>query len=816
MSTHARFSAIFARYCVTLALAAAVLLAGGAHAQDRVADYYRLKNEGKWPEALQKLREEIADPKRTVDPDTHLSNVRQNLMVALGEYAGLHGGFDEKMDAEVRQLYEDGMSRSAKGDPGRVAILENGYAIYYSKTYRNGLGLPYMRRELQHWLKTGNVFRTVLGYHAISSAYADMGQATLARYYSAKSLEAAKPYYVLGSRPSDLNEWVQYWVVLGQFMTNAAMLGDRAEVERLWAVREPIPGRYWGLASSGYLEAAEQFGLMGERQRALELLQTGLSKWAEERPKFSANANVQRLSDMVAVCKEGSVRMYVGEFAAAIKLFEHCEQLARAIGQKDSDISYALRGAAYEGAGDLERASQAYQRSIEGVERTRGSYSLAERANFFRTVLRKGYWGQTRVLARLASASGDAGQFFRALHTSELIRARQLGELLDPDASRRVSPENLAQLQKRLRPEEVVLAYTVTERDIVVLAMTAAGTRAALVPYEPAQLRALVRSIAADLARHDSPLDRLNDRLSELGRLVLSPVAADLAGKQRITVLPDGVLNLVPFELLSMDAGGYRPLYRDYIVTTSPSLLFVEHAERARSGGKAGGLFAVADPRYAKGPRFETVPQEDLAIAARGSRYLSYFDPLPETRTEVQAIGGMFAGAKVELLVGERALKSEVKKADLGAFSFLHFATHGVIGNEIPGLQEPALVLGDEPGEDGFLTMSDVSRFKLNADLTVLSACNTGSGEFVEGEGVMGMSRAFLAAGSRSVVVSLWPVASKATERLMVAFYRHLRGGANAADALRSAKLEMIEQARKTNPAEAHPFFWAPFIMLGG
>ena len=125
-------------------------------------------------------------------------------------------------------------------------------------------------------------------------------------------------------------------------------------------------------------------------------------------------------------------------------------------------------------------------------------------------------------------------------------------------------------------------------------------------------------------------------------------------------------------------------------------------------------------------------------------------------------------------------------------------------------------MLGSESAEDGFLTSSEVSLFKLDAELTVLSACNTGRGEVITGEGVMGMSRAFLAAGSRSVVVSLWPVASKQTELLMVDFYRKLRGGLPAAEALRAAKLEMVARARKAGAPESHPFFWAPFILLGG
>jgi CHAT domain-containing protein len=157
----------------------------------------------------------------------------------------------------------------------------------------------------------------------------------------------------------------------------------------------------------------------------------------------------------------------------------------------------------------------------------------------------------------------------------------------------------------------------------------------------------------------------------------------------------------------------------------------------------------------------------------------------------------MFAGEKVDLLVGGDGLDSRLEASDLDEFEFLHFATHGILGGEVPGVGGPALVLGDEPGEDCFLTSTEVGELKINAELIVLSACNTSSGELVTGEGVMGMSRAFLAAGSLCLVGSLWPVASQQTERLVVDFYRLQRAGRPAAEALRDAKLNMIEQARR-------------------
>ena len=123
--------------------------------------------------------------------------------------------------------------------------------------------------------------------------------------------------------------------------------------------------------------------------------------------------------------------------------------------------------------------------------------------------------------------------------------------------------------------------------------------------------------------------------------------------------------------------------------------------------------------------------------------------------------------------VGDDARESRLKREDLTPYSHLHFATHGVLAGELPTLTEPALVLSEEDGEDGFLTASEVHRLKSTAELVVLSACNTGAGNTVAGEGVIAMGRSFLLAGARTVLVSLWPVDSLATEQMMTRFYRN-------------------------------------------
>jgi CHAT domain-containing protein len=168
-----------------------------------------------------------------------------------------------------------------------------------------------------------------------------------------------------------------------------------------------------------------------------------------------------------------------------------------------------------------------------------------------------------------------------------------------------------------------------------------------------------------------------------------------------------------------------------------------------------------------------------------------------------------------DIRLGNNANEYDVKTLDLTVYRYLHFATHGVLAGDIPYLKQPALVLsqvGNLKGEDGFLTMEEVLDLKLAADLTVLSACQTALGQEISGEGIMGLMRAFLYAGSRSVIVSLWNVEDESTATLMATLYSHVAKGLPLAEALRRAK----EDLRKYRDGRfAHPFYWAPFIIFG-
>jgi CHAT domain-containing protein len=183
--------------------------------------------------------------------------------------------------------------------------------------------------------------------------------------------------------------------------------------------------------------------------------------------------------------------------------------------------------------------------------------------------------------------------------------------------------------------------------------------------------------------------------------------------------------------------------------------------------------------------------------------------PLPHAEIEVSAIGRAMADSRVH--VGGRASEKAFKE-EASEYRVLHLATHFLSDDRQPLYSKIVLSQEDDAQEDGYLQTYEIFNTQLNADLVVLSACNTGLGKLSRGEGLVGMSRAFLYAGVPSLVVSLWSVDDESTSILMESFYLHLSEGLSKKQALRRAKLDYLETARGN---KRDPFYWAPFILVG-
>ncbi|MCX5855124.1 MAG: CHAT domain-containing protein [Deltaproteobacteria bacterium] len=199
----------------------------------------------------------------------------------------------------------------------------------------------------------------------------------------------------------------------------------------------------------------------------------------------------------------------------------------------------------------------------------------------------------------------------------------------------------------------------------------------------------------------------------------------------------------------------------------------------------------------------------DIA-ASEGTKDAGYrFSRLENTAKEVKEVSRLFPDSRV--LIGPDASKNNLKKENLTSRRYVLFSTHGILGNEIPYIKQPALVLtlvGNKE-EEGFLTATEIFNMSLNADLVGLSACQTGLGIQSAGEGVVGLSRAFMYAGTDSVLVSLWSVSDESTYKLVVRFFEGLKKGKDKLTALKEAKSYLRASGYD------NPFYWAPFILMG-
>ena len=312
-----------------------------------------------------------------------------------------------------------------------------------------------------------------------------------------------------------------------------------------------------------------------------------------------------------------------------------------------------------------------------------------------------------------------------------------------------------------------------------------------------------------------------------LTKLVLSPLAGRLENK-RLLIVADGALLYVPFHALKDPDIPTDTLLAKHEIVYQPSVSALAAIVREATERKAAAntvavfadpVFEVNDPRV-KRASTEATPESDesknvrkalrdIGLSADGveiPRLLASRQEAEEIITSAPWRSGMKA-------VGFEANRSRVLNGDLADYRIVHFATHGLVNNEHPELSGIVLSLFDEQGrsQDGFLRLHDIYNLHLPADLVVLSACSTGLGKDIKGEGLIGLTRGFMYAGASSVVASLWKVDDEATAELMKHFYEAMfTKQLTPAAALREAQLRMSRDKRWSAP-----YYWAGFVIQG-
>lgn len=322
-----------------------------------------------------------------------------------------------------------------------------------------------------------------------------------------------------------------------------------------------------------------------------------------------------------------------------------------------------------------------------------------------------------------------------------------------------------------------------------------------------------------------------NQEAAALGEMLLGPAATKL-GKKRLLIVTEGELQSLPFGALSTPSAATgsvkaTPLVVDHEIIGLPSastLAVIRSDESARRQPPktvavlADPVFERDDPRLQLASRTRAFGAATDAPSKPLAQVLRDFGPtlprLLSSRREAQdIIAATPAGTAMQAL-DFKANRATATSPALSQYRIVHFATHGILNDEYPELSGIVLSLFDERGrlqEDGFLRLNDIYNLNLPVELVVLSACQTGLGKNIRGEGLIGLTRGFMYAGASRVVASLWKVDDEATAELMKRFYGSmLKGGLSPAAALRAAQLSMREQKRWRAP-----YFWAGFILQG-
>lgn len=431
--------------------------------------------------------------------------------------------------------------------------------------------------------------------------------------------------------------------------------------------------------------------------------------------------------------------------------------------------------------------------------------------------------------------------------------------LIQPD------PMKFDDLRALLRPSEAFIQFYTFGEDTFVWGLTKEASAWRRIELTPAEIDVAVGQLRKGLDLEELKRSGNKPRLFDLGasyalhQKLLSPLNELTAGKSELVIVPSGPLTSLPFStlVLSPPAVGQPGLselaaYRDAdwltrhvaitILPSAGSIQIVRDANALQSQRRpmiGFGNPVFANPSLASTATANKVasaepaasPSDAPQVETRG--YSSFWrgpaadidalrtglSPLPESATELMTVAHNLNAPDQDLMLGPAATEAAVKHTDLEKFRVIYFATHGLVAGEIKGLGEPALALTlpqvASSVDDGLLTASEVAQLKMDADWVILSACNTAAGDQPGAEALSGLAKSFFHAGARALLVSHWRVGSEAAARLTTGTFKKMHDdpSLSRARALQGAMSDMIADA--SDPWNAYPAFWAPFILVG-
>ncbi|MEH2077597.1 MAG: CHAT domain-containing tetratricopeptide repeat protein [Nostoc sp.] len=530
-----------------------------------------------------------------------------------------------------------------------------------------------------------------------------------------------------------------------------------------------------------------------------------------------------KVGEGVALSNIGRVYVHQSQYPQALKFFGQALAIFKEVGNKAGEAR-TLRyiGSVFYQSGNFAEAEKNFRNGMEVLESLRIKLSDGNKVSIFET--------QTATYQLLQKVLIVQNKTSDALEISERGRSRAFVELL----TSRLSSKSTGQTSERLvnKPTIPFLQQIAKQQNATLVEYSIIGDNFKIegkqkskeselyiwvikptgeVTFRKADLKPLWQKENTDIAKlvttsrqsigvtgrggvlvsgePDAP--KAKQRFRRLHELLIAPIADLLPKKEseKVVFIPQSQLFLVPFPALEDDKGKYLIEKHTILIAPSIQVLDLTHQQRVKSWESGVGkqeVLVVGNPTMPKIP----ITNEKLI-------------PLPGAEFEAIQIADLF---KTQAITGSKATKTAIVQK-MSKARIIHFATHGLLddfkGFGVPG----AIALAPSGQDDGFLTSGEILDMKLNADLVVLSACNTGGGN-ITGDGVIGLSRSLITAGVSSVIVSLWSVNDKSTAFLMSEFYRNLQQNPDKAVALRQAMLTTKKQY-------SNPLDWAAFTLIG-
>ena len=778
---------------------------------------------------------------------------------------GVHtrlGDYQQAIDAGNQTLAIIRDQREVSSQNVRIRELE-GTALNILALAMNSIGET--QKYLEYNLESLKILEQIGNQRGQAITLNDIGQSYHMRGEYARAADSFQRALALAKKIGDP---VTQSAALQHLGWEYEMMGERNKA--FDALNEALSLAHNAEEREGELVALRRLGVLymraGDHHRAVECLQTSLQicrqtkRVNHEATTMSLLADAHRgLGDLSQALIAGQEALRITEsLRAGVAGSDRRSAFFSTVqGRYDSHIETLMRlhdQSPHEGYATtaLEISERARARSLLEM--------LAESGTDIRAGVEAGLLERERSLSRQIRSKADAQMRLLGSKQEEKQAAPLTKEIEDLTSQlkeveteiRRTSPRYAAlkqptplsarEIQQLLDNDTLLLEYQLGEQSSYLWAVTAAGLSSYRLPPR-AEIEASTRKVYNLLIkrpnRGEPPDPQLIAQAEALSLMLLGPVDSQINGKRLLIVAP-GVLAYLPFAALpaptrkNKPAGIYLPLIATNEIVNLPSASVLSVIRRETEGRKpakqtiailADPVFESNDPRIARtgqqraaGETPSTGPAEPAAL----TRAINGINPsvrgnglsrLAFSRQEANAIASLVPQATTLKVTDFNASRTVATSQELSQYRILHFATHGLLNNEQPELSGLVFSLVDENGmaQDGFLRLHEIFDLKINADLVVLSACETGLGKEIRGEGLIGLTRGFMYAGAPRVVASLWKIDDLASAELMKLFYQAmLKDGLRPAAALRTAQDQLSKQKRW-----ASPYFWAGFVLQG-